>query len=526
MIRYLTLDDIKQILSNRTKQDKYRTLKNIPMPYLFKDISKATKRIIKAIQTNEQIIIVGDYDADGVVSTAIMVQFLSNFTKNIQYIIPNRFVHGYGLSCDLISDINQGLIITVDNGISANEAANLCQQKNIDLIITDHHTIPSEIPQAYAIVNPKQFDCNFPFDDICGAQVAWYLCANIKQELKANINLMEYFDILSIAIIADMMPMVSLNQTLTKAGLKAFSNSVKPFAIVLKQYYNLTKITEDDIGFKIAPLINCAGRLDDARLALDFLLAQDINTAKRILDQLVQLNEQRKYDQLQIFLEAQTQVSCDDNVIVVASPNWNEGIIGIVASKLCEKYKKPSFVFSIKDNIAKASCRSTPDVHLYNLIDSCKDLLLKFGGHKQAAGLSIDIKNLDLFKTKLNQNILTLPKENTNNNLDVIGALSIEQVNSMLYETIESFRPFGQDNQYPIFLFKDLTIINIKKIGKNKEYTKLTITNHHTNIDLLIFLDLQVEFYLYDKITFTATISQNNYMGNISYNLLLKEILN
>ncbi len=520
----LTIKDIEEILYNRIKDDKYTTLKSIPTPNQFKDMDKATSRIVTAIQNEETINLVGDYDVDGIVSTAIMVEFFAALGVEINYIIPNRFEHGYGLSPKILEQIYDGIIITVDNGISAFEAADICKSMGLDLIITDHHTVGDKLPDVYAIVNPKQEDCPFPFSDICGAQVAWYLCASIKKALNFDYNLMALFDILALAIVADIMPMISLNQTMVKRGLKALELSNRPAILAIKQRYGLSAITEEDIGFKIAPLINCAGRMADPSVALEFLLSFDEFEANTQLDYLVELNEQRKQDQLQMYAEAKEQVVELDEVVVVSSDSWNEDIVGIVASKLCEKYKKPAFVFSVKGNIAKASSRSTSKVHLYNLIDSCSDILNGFGGHKQAAGLSIDVDKLELFKEMLNKNILTLPEENDIDKNDTVGVFCIDNVNNIIYNKIELFRPFGQENPYPIFTFKNMKVLSVVKMGKNKEFTKLIVSNGLTNMEVVIFVDFE-GVKEHDVIDFTATISKNEFRGNIKFNLMFKELI-
>ena len=520
----LKIEDIEQILYNRIKDDEFKTLKSLPTPDNFKDISKATSRIIQAINNDETINLVGDYDVDGIVSTAIMVEFFTALGIEINYIIPNRFEHGYGLSPKILEQIYDGLVITVDNGISAFEAADICKQRGLDLIITDHHTVGDNLPDAYAIINPKQEDCSFPFKDICGAQVAWYLCASIKNALNFKYNLMDLFDILSLAIVADIMPMVSLNQTMVRFGLKALQNTQRPCVVSIKQRYGLNSINEEDIGFKIAPLINCAGRMSDPAIALEFLLSFDEYEANTQLDYLTELNEQRKQEQLQIFNEAKAQVDENDEVIVVSSSSWNEGIIGIVASKLCEKYKKPAFVFSVNGNLAKASSRSTSDIHLYNLIKSCSEILNGFGGHKQAAGLSLDTKNLKIFQDMLAQNIKTVPKEQNLHNTNSIGEFSISDVNEIVYNIIESYRPFGQENHYPILTFSNMQVINFSKIGKNKEFTKLIVSNSYSDMEVVIFVDFD-DVKINDIINFTATISKNEFRGNVKYNLMFKELL-
>jgi single-stranded-DNA-specific exonuclease len=520
----LNIIDIENILIDRISDDEFTTLKSLPTPDKFKDIKKATTRIVNAIKNDETINLVGDYDVDGVTSTSIMVSFFNALGIEINYIIPNRFEHGYGLSPIILEQIYEGIVVTVDNGISAVESAQICKQRGLDLIITDHHTVGDILPDAYAIVNPKQIDCPFPFKEICGAQIAWYLCANIKKELNVDYNLMELFDLLSLAIVADIMPMVSLNKTMVKAGLKALQSSKRPAIVSLRKRYDLQIITEEDIGFKIAPLINCAGRMSDPSIALEFLLSFDEIEANTQLDYLIELNEERKEDQLKMFTEAKNQVDINDQVIVVSSEDWNEGIVGIVASKLCEKYKKPAIVFSITGKNAKASCRSTSAVNLYELIKTCSSILNGFGGHKQAAGLSIDTHKLEEFKQLVNKNINTLPKLDEDRSSYSIGNFNIKNVNDSVYNLIESFRPFGITNPYPIFSFTNVEVFNVTKMGKNKEFTKLVVGDGIHIIEVIIFVDCE-PFCLGDKINFSATISKNEFRGEVKFNLMFKELL-
>jgi len=524
MNKELTIIDIDKILSNRIKNDEFKTLKSLPTPDKFKDMAKSTNRIVEAINNDETINLVGDYDVDGVTSTAIMVTFFSALGIEINHIIPNRFEHGYGLSPIILEQIYDGIIITVDNGISAVEAASICKDRGLDLIITDHHTVGETLPNAFSIINPKQQDCTFPFKEICGAQVAWYLCASIKKALKADYNLMELFDLLSLAIVADIMPMVSLNKTMVKAGLKALDNSSRPAILALKQRYDFKEITEEDIGFKIAPLINCAGRMSDPSVALEFLLSYDEFEANMQLDYLIELNESRKEDQLKMFNEAKGQVKSKDKVIVVSSQEWNEGIVGIVASKLCEKYKKPAIVFSVDGENAKASCRSTADINLYELIKTCSSMLNGFGGHKQAAGLSIKTNLLEKFKTDINKNIETLPILDKDRSSESLGFFRIENISPEVYNLIESYRPFGITNPYPILSFQNLEIFNVMKMGKNREFTKLTVGTSSHFIELVIFVDFE-EVFVGDSISFNATISKNEFRGEIKYNLMFKELI-
>ncbi len=290
----ITKKELFNILKSRHENKEYSRLASIPSPNSFKDIKKATTRIKEALLNNEQITIVGDYDVDGVVSTTIIVDFFRKIGVNVNYIIPNRFEHGYGLSPKIVDMIDNGLVITVDNGISACEAALLLKEKNIDLIITDHHTVGEDIPEAFAIVNPKQSDCTFPFKEICGAQVAWYLCAAIKKEINATIDLQNFFDLLCVAIIADIMPMTSLNYTMVKYGLKKIKTSSRPAFIKINEMMSKDNYVSDDVGFTIAPKINSAGRMDDASVALSFLLSENEYEANDALQMLEELNCYRK----------------------------------------------------------------------------------------------------------------------------------------------------------------------------------------------------------------------------------------
>jgi len=525
-MKKLNIAQIKEELYNRVKDDKYKALKDMPQPDSFKDMKKATSRIITALKNDETINIIGDYDADGVNSTAIMVEFFNKaLGVEVNYIIPNRFEHGYGVSEAILDMVYDGIIITVDNGISAIEPANICKERGLDLIITDHHTVGTTLPDAYAIINPKQSDCEFPFSEICGAHVAWYLCASIKKELGLKYNLMELFDFLTIAIIADIMPMISLNQTIVKRGLDFLSKSQRPAFVALRERFGFSNIiTEEDIGFKIAPLINCAGRMEDASIALEFLLSYDTFEANELLDYLIELNERRKQEQQSIYEQAKIQVDQNDEVIVVSSDDWNEGIVGIVASKLCDKFKKPAFVFHTDEQKAKASARSVANINLYDLITKVKDYTIGYGGHKGAAGLLVENSKLNDFKIAVNNAIKEIPNEDKIITNHALCQIELNDVNNKLFDTVNYFRPFGLENSLPVFNFKDIKILNIQYMGTNKQFRKLTISNGIVNIDLLIFQDAK-DLKIGEIINFNATINKNEFRGETTYNLMLKELL-
>ena len=358
MAKLLTKEDIFHILSKRFENDKCKKLSMLPSPFLFKDIKKAAVRIKEAIKRGEKIAIVGDYDVDGVVSSAIISEFFDDLKINYKIKIPDRFKNGYGISPQIVEELDADLIITVDNGITAIDAAEVCQKRGIDLIITDHHTPINTLPKAFAIINPKQSGCGFPSTEICGAQVAWYLCAALKKELSINYDLSKFLDILAIAIIADMMELKDINRTMVRSGLQ-YLNKSKRFSIqAIKTAFDKEEFTSEDISFLLAPLLNSAGRMDHAKISYNFLKSKSLREAFLTLEHLIELNNRRKETERELLQKAEEFVQKDKPIIVAWGENWHEGVIGIVAAKLVKKYEVPVILFSINKDIAKGSARS------------------------------------------------------------------------------------------------------------------------------------------------------------------------
>jgi len=524
-IKEVSKEDIKKILQQRLSDNK--KLSDIPHPTLLKDSKKAAKKIAKYIKENKKIVVVGDYDVDGVVSTAIVVEFFRKIPYNIEAVIPNRFSDGYGISPTLLDRIDADLIITVDNGISAIEAGEICEQRGIELIITDHHTPSKELPKAYAIVNPKLEDDTYPFKDICGAEVIWLLLGVLKQELNLKIDMSYFIDILSIAIIADIMPLVGINRALVIDGLKRLKTSKRPACIIIRDFINKSKISSEDIAFNIAPKLNSAGRLEDASLALEFLLAKDTYTAYEKFEVLNALNEERKEIEAKTLKEAIEMVDESKDIIVLAKKHWHEGVVGIVASRLVDRFLKPAIVLSINDEgIAKGSARSLGDVNIYELLLKNKEFLEKFGGHKMAAGLSIKSENLKEFEKSINEDASNLPKEYFIPKENIFGILDPKEIDFELLEIIESFEPFGEANIRPKFLTKKAKVIDVKLFGMNNNHSKLIL---QLNEDKDIFH----EFILFKKVfnknvdnyvTLSYSIVKNEFRDNISMQLLVDKI--
>ncbi len=513
------------LLSSRfdTKEKK---LSQIPNPALLQDAQKAAIKIAQTIKAAKKITLIGDYDVDGVGSSAIMVDFFRQIPYPLEVIIPNRFNDGYGVSATILQRVQTDLIITVDNGISAIEASKICKNRGIELIITDHHTPSNSLPNAYAIVDPKLPTCQYPFKEICGAQVAWLVLALLKKELDLKIDMKQFLDILAITIIADIMPLIDINRTLVKEGLKLLMSSDRPASIIIRDFLAKNSISSEDIAFSIAPRINSAGRLEDASIALEFFTAKDTHSAYKQFEILGNLNDQRKEIEQICTKEAIFCADSNAHVIVVAGSDWNEGIVGIVAARLVDKFSKPAIVLSIKDGVAKGSARSIGEVSIYELIKASEQLLTKFGGHKMAAGLGLLEENIDDFTKEINLNASRLnpldflPKE------QLIGMLRTDDIDLELLDLLEGFEPYGEANKRPTFFMNDAKVVSIKLMGKDRSHSRIQIKQNPHDRDTLELIAFRTVFEMPSdgKITCSYTISKNEFNNKVSVQLLVKKI--
>ncbi|MEA3369727.1 MAG: single-stranded-DNA-specific exonuclease RecJ [Campylobacterota bacterium] len=521
----ITKETLFKILSSRFSAQE-KKLSQIPSPALLQDAPKAAQKIANAIRENKKITLVGDYDVDGVSSTAIMVDFFRQIPYPLEAIIPNRFRDGYGVSPNVLERIDADLVITVDNGISAVEAAKICKERGIELIITDHHT-PSEIlPEAFAIVDPKLASCEYPFTEICGAQVAWLLLGLVKKELQLNIDMRQFLDILAIAIIADIMPLIDINRTLVKEGLKLIMSSTRPSSIIIRDFLDKSNISSEDIAFQIAPRLNSAGRLEDASIALGFYTATDTNAAYKQFELLGKLNDLRKDTEKQTTQNAVESVDEDDKIIVVCGEGWHEGVVGIVAARLVDRFAKPAIVLSVENGVAKGSARSIGDVSIYELIKANEQLLTKFGGHKMAAGLGLLEENIAAFREAINASAAKLdpqdfiPKEQT------LGILSTDEIDLELLDLLESFEPYGEANTRPSFLLQNAEVVSIKLMGSDKSHSRIEVRQYphqRKTIELIAFRTV-FEMPHDRKITCSYTVTKNEFNKRVSPQLLVNKI--
>ncbi len=465
-------------------------LKDIPRPHTMRGIEEMSNIIKEAILSNKKIAIIGDYDVDGITSVCIVERFFNdigytNFTTKI----PNRFIDGYGINERFIDEIDADIFLTVDNGISAFGVADYCKQKNKILLITDHHKPlivgdSEKLPNAL-VVNPNQKACNFLQKDVCGAMVAWYLCAGIKQAMNLNINLTPFTSFVALAIISDIMPLTSLNRTIFKCGINKMKDStIAAFKILQSRFC----INSSNIAFSITPILNSAGRIKDASIALDFFRENDVYKANAIFEELIQINNERKRIQQEVLNNARNNIK-RKYILVAFGNDWNEGVLGIVAARLCEESNISAFCFNAKNGILKGSGRARGGVNLIATIQKCQEknenLLLGFGGHTSAVGVSLEEKNLDLFMEAFDDNVIILNEKQPDSALCV----DFSEINIELLELLESYEPYGCGNPPITFYANDVYCKESQQIGKAKEHQILTLSQGKHCLKALLFND-------------------------------------
>jgi len=503
----------------------FLSLRDLPSPAAFKDMQRAVERIVKAIRAKERIVVVGDYDVDGVTATAIMSRFFDAIEYPIVTIIPNRFRDGYGLSptvLDRIDDVD--VILTVDNGIAAVQAAEICRARGIDLIITDHHIVPDSPPKAYAIIDQKQAECPFPYPEVCGAQIAWYLCAALNQALGSQINMKHYLDMVSIAVIADMMPLTEINRVMVQTGLQQFARSEWPFIRVWREANPRTDYRAEDLAFGLAPMINSAGRLEDASIALDFLLAPNIYEARSRYERLKTLNDERKRLEQDVTDAAITQANAQAKVIVVSGEGWHEGVVGIAAARLVRHFSRPAIVLSQEGSVCKGSGRSWRDCHLYDLLARQRERMEKFGGHKAAIGMRIRAEELEAFIQTLNVDAEDHCDATQSHDPDILGELPFSLIDTHLLRMLEKFEPFGQGNPKPKFITRGVTLAALQRMGQEKNHIRFTFESNNIYLQGVQFKTTD-DYPIGSRMDIVYTLNENHFRGETTIQLMVERVI-
>lgn len=510
--REMQEDDIKKFL-NPTRDDFYD-------PFLLPDMEQAVERIEQAINNNEKILIYGDYDADGITSTTILIKFFKEIGVEVDKYIPNRLKEGYGINNKALEEIkNRGidLIITVDTGITANDQVKYANELGLDVIITDHHEPSDEIPKAVAVIDAKRKNNQYPFNQLAGCGIAFKLtqAISIKRKLDPS-KYLKNLDIVSIGTISDLVPLVDENRVIVKLGLMLVKQTKNIGLRKLLLKSQLKEVDSTSISFGITPRINAAGRLGNQYDALNLFITEDVKEAERLSEVLNSYNIERQKIGNKIYEEAISQLKDEEkNCIILGKEDWHHGVIGIVSSKITEKFNKPSILLCFENNIAKGSGRSVPGFDLYKAISSTKEYLLGFGGHTMACGLSLTVENFEKFKKEItkyideNLDISKLEKEIYIDEILTIDDLDIEEI-----KELKSLEPFGEENQEPIIMYENVEINGIRTLSENK-HLKLSLKKNDKIIDAIGFNlgELAEKYKIGDTIDIVGNIEINSFNG-------------
>lgn len=506
------------------------TLDDLIDPYELHDMQKAVDRIFSAIDQGEKIVVYGDYDVDGITATTIMVSALEVLGAEVDYYVPNRFKDGYGPNVEVYKNLaEQGmqLLITVDNGISGKAAIETLMQYDVDVIVTDHHELPTELPSALAIVHPQFPEHPYPFTGLSGAGVAFKVASAL---LDAPAD--EWLDLAALGTVADVMPLTGENRTIVKLGLANLNEMQRPGIAALLQLAKISvdKLDAKTIGFQIAPRLNAIGRMDDAKLGVQLLLSEAEKPALELAQTIDQANQERKKLVESIAEDALEQAQnqfYSDSVLVLMGENWHEGVLGIVAARILEATGKPTIVLNQTGTIAKGSGRSLAAFDLFSAMDPHRDLYLSFGGHALAAGMTISVDQVPTVRKMLNEAAVEQAFDYQQKKvITLAGNINSRNFNSDFYEQLQLLGPFGEGNPEPVFALELDGVQNVKTMSEGK-HLRFTGMDKRQLIPVVAWQkgalanELQGHF---KKMTVVGTLDQNTYRGSTSYQLMFKDI--
>ena len=498
-------------------------------PFLFSEMSKIITRINEAIDQGEPILIYGDYDADGVTGTSILVRCLRELGALVDYYIPNRFYEGYGPNEDAfmqaIADGYQ-LVITVDNGIAGVDEAEILLEHGVDLIITDHHQVKETLPRAYAILHPE-LDENYPFHHLSGAGVALKVAEALLQEVIPE----DFYAIAMLGTIGDVVPLIDENRSIVKRGLAALRETEIEGLNAMMDLAGTEKseVTEVNVGFELCPRLNAPGRMDEAALSVECLIAESEEEAKLIADQIESFNSERQKVTQKVLEEATKLVDAKTlakkKVVILYSPNWHEGILGIVAGRLAKQWQKAVFVVTDDhEGFLKGSARAVEGYHLFELLNECQDLIERFGGHALAAGITFAPENLQALEDKMNE---LLQEVEVTSSLQVDLSLPLADLNISFVEQLSILAPFGEGNRPPVIELKNVYVKNVKPIGNKLQHLKFTLYQEKHSVDVIAFNQAPLAMYLTPDtlFSFVGEVKINEWNGNRSVQFHFIDVL-
>ncbi len=520
-------------------------------PFIMKDMEKGAKRILDAAENGEKTVIYGDYDVDGVTSVSILCLYLRELGADVSYYIPSRTGEGYGVSIAAVDKIcGEGaeLIVTVDTGITANAEAEYIRERGCELVITDHHECHGEIPNAFAVINPHRPDCEYPFKELAGVGVVFKLLCAMEKLRRPEDSLADcvrsiaekYADLVAVGTIADVMPVTDENRLIVSLGLSIMEKSPNMAVSELlaasdgsSKYKAKKKITSGVIGFTVAPRINAAGRIKNASVAVEMFLSKDREETARYAAMLCEINRERQAEENRIAESAYEKIEREHDfekcpVIVLDDDHWHHGVIGIVASRITEKYKRPSILISFEgsDSLGKGSGRSVKGMNLVDALRYSSDLLVKFGGHELAAGLTVTRENLPLFKEKINEYARKC-FDGESPDTCVTADLEVDsfEIGMEAARELEYFEPFGVSNAVPVFLMRGVEVVSASNVGAGK-HEKLTLSKDGVVFPAMYFRHNVAETDIFDgdTVDILFNIDINSFQGKESLQLIIKDM--
>lgn len=540
---------VARVLANRGFKDAAEIrrflnpdLNDLADPFLMKDMKAGTDRIAQAVRHSQRIIVYGDYDVDGITGTAVLADFLRKLGAEADYYIPDRIEDGYGLSMNVVEKLRKmepDLVITVDCGITAVDEVEALNRAGIDVVITDHHECGEHLPGASAVINPCRHDCEYPFKHLAGVGVVFKLVEALRTELHAgnagipDIDTRNYLELVAIGTIADVMPLIGENRIIAKFGLERINHTEN---MGLRELIHISGLKDKVInawmiGFVIAPRINAAGRMSSAKKAVELFLSDDAGRVREIAAALDEENKTRQQAESEILQQVIERIDGDvsiagEKIIVVDGENWHQGVIGIVASRITDKYHKPCVLLSNDGDTVKGSARSIEGFNIYNALDACRKLLEKFGGHELAAGLTLRSGDIDSFRTGINEYArLYMGDTQLKPFINIDAELDSENLNMECARSIGVLAPFGAGNREPVFCCKGLKINEIRTTS-DKKHLKLKLSIGNTTVDAIGFNmgERVFEFQTGDDVDVAFNLEVNSWNSFEKVQLNLRDI--
>ncbi len=537
---------IAQLLINRGLQNEkevknflYPDLQNLLNPFSFPGMERAVERIKKAFSKGERILIYGDYDVDGMTSTALLFSALNRFATDLYYYIPDRSEEGYGISQKGIQFAHQShisLVITVDCGITSHQEIQQLNDLGIDVLVTDHHEPIEKLPPAFSVINPKSSD--YPFKELAGVGVVFKLIQALYISLgEREESGYEHLDLVALGTIADSVPILGENRILVKFGLDRLIKSSKKGLKCLLKHYNQENLMHplliQDISFGLIPILNSTGRIGNPYHTIDLLLTDSSYRAQFIMDEMLRVNEERRAVTQQVLEEARQAVveneeSRKQKILILSSHNWHPGVIGIVANRMMEEFLKPVIMISVKDGIGKGSGRNQGEFDFSKILNDCSDLLMRYGGHQFAAGITIHEENIVSFRKRINQIVEQPPFHHsiTESGIHVDSIIALDKINWDFVNDLERLRPFGPGNLQPLFGSYSFPLVSWKRVGKNDRHLKLTLGKQENSYDGIAFQMAEKSLNVMKEgiIDLAFHLNINYWNGRKSIQLMVKDI--